>query len=351
MQQALALARQGEGRTAPNPPVGCVLVRDGAVIGRGWHKKAGEAHAEVEALRGIDARGATAYVTLEPCDHTGRTGPCSLALLAAGVARVVAGAVDPNPLVAGRGLRRLQEGGVEVEVEVLGDECRRLIAPFAMWVTQRRPLVVLKVATTLDGRIATATGDSRWVTGAEAREEGHRMRDRLDVILVGSGTVRRDDPALTCRIPGGRDPLRVVLSAHLDLPATAQVLREGTLILTSVESERADALRGRGVQVEAVGVSAGGVSLEAALAHLGSRGVTSVLVEGGREVATGFLAAGLADRLACFIAPKLIGGDGLPWAGALGIPTMDRAIRLDGVRVTSLGADILVEGDCVYGNR
>ena len=346
MQQALALARLGEGRTHPNPPVGCVLVRDGVVIAEGWHHRAGEPHAEVEALRQVDgsATGATAYVTLEPCDHTGRTGPCSMALIAAGVTRVVAGAVDPNPLVGGRGLERLRSAGIAVETDVLGAECRRLLAPFATWVALHRPLVVLKVATTLDGRIATSTGDSRWVTGDAAREESHRMRDRCDAIVVGAGTVRADNPALTCRLPGGRDPLRVVLSASLDLPANAQVLRPGTLILTVAENERATALRATGVEVEVLGDA----SFESALSHLAKRGITSVLVEGGRGVATGLLAARLVDRLACFIAPKVIGGDGLPWAGALGITRMAEAVGLAAVQVRLLGDDILVEGDCVY---
>ncbi len=344
MREAIQLARRGLGRTAPNPAVGCVLVRDGEVVGRGWHHAAGRPHAEVEAIRDAGKRteGAIAYVTLEPCNHTGRTGPCTEALIAAGVTRVVLGARDPNPKVEGDGVGRLKAAGLEVELGVLEAECAAVLAPFATWTTTGRPLVTLKVATTLDGRIATSTGHSQWVTGEAARRDVHRRRNENDAVMVGGGTVRADDPALTTRgIEGGRHALRVVLSASMDLPTRSQLFTDGladTLVLTTSD---------RVAPVETVRVT----DLAGALDALGARGVTSVLVEAGRGLATALLAEGLADRLACYVAPKVIGGDGLGWAGPLLIRTMERSIRLADVEIRPLGDDVCIEGRCVYGDR
>ena len=353
MRRALALAERGVGRTAPNPPVGCVLVRDGAVLGEGWHEAAGRPHAEAAALATVGGRaeGATAYVTLEPCNHSGRTGPCTDALIAAGVRRVVLGAADPNPRVTGGGRARLRAAGVEVVEGIERAACRRLIAPFARWVTTGRPLVTLKVATTLDGRIATRTGHSRWVTGAEARHEVHRMRDRMDAVLVGAGTVRDDDPALTTRLPDGtgRDPIRLVLTTAGELPAGCQLLASPAGARTVLITAERVAPPSPNVDIWPVGAAGGGVDVEAALLRVGAEGITSLLVEGGMQVATALLRARRVDRLVCFVAPRVVGGDGRGWAGPLGIDTMDAAIGLTDVRVRSVGADVCIEGDCVYG--
>ena len=359
MARALALGRRGLGRTAPNPAVGCVIVSAGGeIIGEGWHHQAGKPHAEVEAIRsmapGVSAQGATAFVTLEPCNHTGRTAPCSEALIAAGVARVVISVRDPNPGVGGGGVERLRTAGVDVIVGLLEGDGTRLLAGWASFITRGRPLVTLKVGTSLDGRIATQTGDSQWVTGDASRAEVHRMRDETDAILVGAGTVRADNPRLTARIDGGVDPLRVVVSSSLELPDRAHLLTGGppTIILCVEDSLRAESLRARGVDVLPVGSDAAGqVDLEAGLKRLGQRGITSLMVEGGRGIATSLLAARLVDRLVVFVAPKVIGGDGLGWAGALGFRTMAQSIRLEGVRIRSLESDVCIEGECVYGDH
>ncbi len=227
MRQALAAAELGRGRTRPNPMVGCVVVKSGKVVAIGHHAKAGQPHAEVEALRvaGARARGADVYVTLEPCAHWGRTGPCAQALIAAGVRRVFVGMRDPNPLVHGRGLRALARAGIEVELGVVADECRHLNEAFAHYITTHRPFVVAKVAQSIDGRVATRTGESRWVTSEPARLFGHHLRDACDGILVGSGTVLADDPELTCRLPGGRDPVRIVVDSVARTPPTAKLVR------------------------------------------------------------------------------------------------------------------------------
>ena len=343
--EAIRLARRGLGRTSPNPAVGAVVVRDGRVIGRGWHRRAGGPHAEIFALRqaGVRARGATLYLTLEPCSHTGRTGPCVEAVLAAGCGRVVVGVRDPNPRVRGRGLARLRRAGVEVAEGVLAAECGELIEDFTRHVTTGLPFVVLKLAITLDGRIATASGDSRWVTGPAARRRVHEMRNRLDAILVGSGTVLADDPALTCRLRGGRDPLRVVLDGRLRIPDRARVLRQdaaGVRIYTRVSGgARAGRLRRRGADVRPAGTS-----LRRILADLGASGVMSVLVEGGADVAARFLRAGLVDRLSLFVAPRLVGGDGRPAVGPLGVRRLREALGVRIVRIERLGDDLLFEG-------
>jgi diaminohydroxyphosphoribosylaminopyrimidine deaminase/5-amino-6-(5-phosphoribosylamino)uracil reductase len=238
MKKAIELAGNALGRTSPNPPVGCVLVKHERVIGSGWHHGAGSAHAEVNAVSTAteSISGSTAYVTLEPCNITGRTGPCTKVLIENGVTRVVVGATDPNPKVSGGGLRELQGAGIEVESGILEAECNALIDPFRMWVTHGRPLITLKVATTLDGRIATSTGHSRWITGESARRHVHQMRDRHDAVLVGAGTLRADDPALTTRLEygEGRDPLRVIVSESLNLPSDAKVFAQDKLSATVV---------------------------------------------------------------------------------------------------------------------
>jgi len=347
MRVALEEARRALGRTSPNPAVGAVVVKGGRVIAGGHHARAGRPHAEVVALRraGARARGADLYTTLEPCDHQGRTPPCSVAILEAGIRRVLVGSLDPNPLVDGRGIARLRRSGVEVVEGVLADECDRLNEAWLVYIREGRPFVTLKAAVTLDGRLATRSGDSRWVTGEAARQWVHRLRDRVDAILVGSGTARADDPRLTTRLPGGRgrDPLRVVLSTGLDLPGGLALLRGGPPTLVVHASRRT---RTFGPRVETLRVKRGpgGVSLPDLLAHLAARGVVHLLVEGGARIHASFLRAGLVDRMAVLVAPKLAGSDGVPLAAMRGPERMAGALALEGVEVEPLGPDVLVTG-------
>ncbi len=352
LREALRLAERGLGRTSPNPAVGAVVVRGGRIVGRGFHRRAGGPHAEVFALREAKqrARGATLYVTLEPCSHFGRTPPCADALIQAGIARVVIGAPDPNPQVAGRGLARLRRAGIAVETGVLVAECRALNVDFEKYITTGLPWVVLKLAATLDGRIATASGDSKWITGPEARRKVHELRNRLDAVLVGSETVIHDDPELTCRIRGGRDPLRVVLDGRLRVKPSARVFRdrpETTRLYTLDDaSAKATRLHRRGVVVRRGGGDRPG-ALTRVLRDLASAGVKSVLVEGGGTVAARALREGLVDRLMVFVAPKMIGCEGRPMVGALGVARMKDALGLADATVESVGADWLIAGSPV----
>jgi diaminohydroxyphosphoribosylaminopyrimidine deaminase/5-amino-6-(5-phosphoribosylamino)uracil reductase len=351
MRQAVALARRGVGKTSPNPAVGCVIVRDGAVVGRGWHKKAGTPHAEVHALNdaGALAAGADVYVTLEPCAHFGKTPPCARALIAAGVARVYVGMVDPNPLVAGAGIGMLREAGIEVETGLLEELCRGLNRPFVKWIQTRLPYVILKSALTLDGKTATASGDSKWITSDRARREVHRLRGRVDAIMVGVGTVLKDDPQLTCRVPGGKDPLRVVVDSTLRIPLHAALFgahsAAGTLVATcSRDADRIGALSSRGAEILNCKESEGRVDLADLFGQLGERGIQSILLEGGSHLAGAALRAGLIDHCMIFLAPKLVGGAGLGLFSGDGVAMMGDAIRLEGMTVKRVGVDLLVEG-------
>jgi diaminohydroxyphosphoribosylaminopyrimidine deaminase/5-amino-6-(5-phosphoribosylamino)uracil reductase len=351
MRAALALAARGLGRVWPNPAVGCVLVREGVVVGRGWTQPAGRPHAETEALRRAEdaARGATAYVSLEPCAHTGKTPPCADALAAAGVGRAVVAVEDPDPRVGGRGIARLRGAGIPVEVGVCAEAARALNAGFFLRLAEGRPLVALKLATSLDGRIATGAGDSRWITGEAARRRAHLLRATYDAILVGTGTALADDPELTCRLPGLADhsPLRVVLDRSLRLPDTAKLLagadRAATVIVTGEDSDaaRRAALEGRGVRVIAVPATDGRLSLRAVLLALGELGITRLLVEGGSALAASLLRENLVDRLYWFRAPTVIGGDGLAAAAALGLTRLVDAKRFVRVGAETVGADVL----------
>jgi diaminohydroxyphosphoribosylaminopyrimidine deaminase/5-amino-6-(5-phosphoribosylamino)uracil reductase len=362
MRAALALAQRGLGRVWPNPAVGCVLVREGAraapgeVIARGWTQPGGRPHAETEALgrAGEGARGATAYVSLEPCAHHGKTPPCADALVAAGVGRVVAAIEDPDPRVAGRGLARLRAAGIPVTLGVGAAEAEELNAGFFSRIKQGRPLVTLKLASSLDGRIATRRGDSRWITGEAARRRAHGLRASHDAILVGTETALADDPELTCRLPGlaDRSPVRIVLDRQLRLPLTAKLIagarRQPTWLATASESDvaRRAVLAGQGVQIievppETSRDSGGRLSLPALLHALGERGITRLLVEGGGRLAAALLAADLIDRLVWFRAAALIGGDGLPALAELGIDRVADAARFRRIAVVPVGDDIV----------
>ncbi|MDD2558925.1 MAG: bifunctional diaminohydroxyphosphoribosylaminopyrimidine deaminase/5-amino-6-(5-phosphoribosylamino)uracil reductase RibD [Desulfuromonas sp.] len=358
MRQALELARRGEGRTAPNPAVGAVIVADGKVVGRGYQPKAGEAHAEIFALReaGSSAQGADAYVTLEPCSHHGRTAPCCDALIAAGIRRVFVGLCDPNPLVDGRGVRRLRAAGVEVVTGILEAECRYLCAPFVKHVTTGRPLVVLKSAITLDGKTATSTGSSQWITGSESRAHVHQVRDHVDAILVGIGTVRADNPRLTTRLDEkpGHDPIRVVLDSNLSIEESAALVQHNSTALTLImTTASADAHKRSKLEacplVEVVNVAqdaTGRIDLKAVLAELGRRQIQSVLVEGGAQVNQALLQQDLVDRVMFYIAPKLLGGsDGFGIFSGTGPEWLDAALNIDITNVRRFGVDILIEGE------
>jgi diaminohydroxyphosphoribosylaminopyrimidine deaminase/5-amino-6-(5-phosphoribosylamino)uracil reductase len=349
MRLAIREAEKGLGRTSPNPAVGAVLVKGGRVVARGHHARAGAPHAEAAALAaaGVRARGADLYTTLEPCDHQGRTPPCSAAILAAGVRRVFVGSHDPNPLVNGKGIARLVAGGVPVTRDVLRGECDALNAHWFRFITARRPYVTLKAAVSLDGRLAARGGDSRWVTGPEARARVHRLRDRVDAVLVGAGTARADDPRLTARLPGGRghDPLRVVLDTDLSLPATLHLFRQRSAAPTIVAHAGGGGRRfGPRVELLRCKRGRGGVDLADLLRRLAARGVTHLLVEGGAAVHGSFLRAGLVDRVALFVAPKIVGGDGIGWVGGPGVARMADALRLDDVAVERVGGDVLLTG-------
>jgi diaminohydroxyphosphoribosylaminopyrimidine deaminase/5-amino-6-(5-phosphoribosylamino)uracil reductase len=356
MQAALALARRGLGRVWPNPAVGCVIARDGRVVGRGWTQPGGRPHAETEALvrAGAAAHGATAYVTLEPCCHWGRTPPCADALIIAGVRRVVVACEDPDPRVAGGGLARLRAAGLGVEIGLCAAEAAEINAGFFQRVRLGRPLVTLKLATSLDGRIATASGESRWITGEPARERAHLLRATHDAILAGTGTVIADDPQLTSRLPGlwQHSPVRVALDRQLRIPLTARLVAEARatptwmVTLSSADPARQQALRDAGVIVIAAESPAdteraGLIDLTMALGLLGDRGITRLLVEGGGRLAAALLRAGLIDRLVWFHAPVLLGGDAVPAIAELGLDALAKAPAFERVSSEIVGDDVL----------
>ncbi len=352
MRAALALARRGLGSTWPNPTVGCVLVADGHVIGRGWTQPGGVPHAETVALEraGDQARGATAYISLEPCSHYGKTPPCADALVAAGISRAVLAMQDPNPDIDGRGIDKLKAAGVDVELGLMEAEARKVNAGFSLMVERGRPLVTLKTATTLDGRIAVSSGASQWITGAAARRRAHLLRSQNDAVMVGAGTAVADNPQLTCRLPGlaQRSPVRIVLDSSLRLPLTHHLVagaraRE-TWLITSGNSEgaRKKALRDIGVEVIEVGADEyGHPDLVEAIGLVAQRGITRLLVEGGGRLAAALLRARLVDRLAWFRVAKLIGGDGYPVTQPFGVDKLEDmpVFRSDGT--VRLGQDVL----------
>ena len=357
MRLALRLARRGSGRTSPNPMVGAVLVRDGVIIGRGWHHRAGEPHAEIEALqdaqkRGHSTRGATLYVTLEPCCTHGRTPPCTKAIVTAGIKRVVAGATDPNPRHRGRAFRILRRAGMEVTHGVLAAECERLNEAFNHWIVRRTPFVTVKAAMTLDGKIATATGESKWITGEKARSCGMKLRQGSDAILVGINTVLADDPSLTVRgqrAEGrGQRLLRIVLDARARTPLSAKVVSdEQAGLTTTVVSRQAPVRRvaalAKRVRVLVAPDSGGRINLRWLLRKLGSENVISLLVEGGGEVNASFLLQGLAQRIMFFYAPKILGGrDSRRAVAGEGAQGLDEVINLGVLEWRRLGVDLLL---------
>lgn len=360
MRRALELAAGARGLTSPNPMVGAVIVRDGVVVGEGFHAGAGRPHAEVEALAaaGVRASGATLYVTLEPCSHHGRTPPCAPAVVAANVRRVVAAIGDPNPLVAGRGFEALRAAGLDVSVGVLEREAASLNRAFFTAMARRRPHVTLKAAMTLDGKIADHQGTSQWITGEAARLEAHRLRSEADAVVVGVGTVLADDPRLTVRreTPWPREPLRVVLDGGARTPTGARLIGGGTpacaviAVSQAAPTQRVRALEATGATVLRLPARDGRVEPSALLAELFAREVRAVLVEGGAEVHAAFLDAGLVDRVAIFVAPRILGGQvARPLVGGAGRALKD-AVRLGELTVRAVGDDLLIEADVLPGH-
>ncbi len=353
MAHALELAKKGRGKVNPNPMVGAVIVKGGKIIGEGYHMAYGQAHAEVNAFKSCteSAEGATLYVTLEPCSHYGKTPPCVDLVIREKVSRVVIGNLDPNPLVAGRGIKKLEACGISVTVGVLAEECSRLNEVFMKYITTKMPFVVMKTAMTLDGKIATATGESKWITGEAARKEVHTLRNALMGIMVGSGTALKDNPYLTCRLEDGRNPIPIVVDSRLRLPLTHYVVEhapENQLIiatLTSADEVKKETLRQKGVNVIEVEALEGHVNLKALMKKLGELGIDSVLLEGGSTLNEAAIKAGIVDLVMTYISPKLVGGETAKTPiGGKGIGSLEKAVQLEVLEMHQVGEDICITG-------
>lgn len=355
MHMALELALQGRGYTSPNPMVGAVVVRNGAVVGRGYHQVPGGPHAEVHAIdaAGAEAQGATLYVTLEPCNHTGRTPPCTVKILGAGIQRVVIGMKDPNPHVTGGGAEFLKSRGIDVRLGVCEEEARKLNEAFVKYIRTGRPFVTAKCAATLDGRMATRTRDSKWITGETARAFVHELRHAADAILVGVGTIAADDPLLTARLSDRRpkDPIRVILDTHLRIAPAARVLNHTSAADTwvvagrGVSAESKDRVVRKGVRVIEAETRDGRVDMGPLMAQLGAMGVTQILIEGGSRVFASAFQAGIVDKVRFFFAPLILGGDdGVPVCTGAGAEWIKDGIRLDRVATRRFGDDVMIEG-------
>ena len=355
MMRAIELARKGAGWTAPNPMVGAVIVKDGRIIGEGYHERYGELHAERNAIRNLReaAEGATLYVTLEPCCHYGKTPPCTEAILEQKIKRVFVGSGDPNPLVAGKGVQFLREHGVEVVENFMREECDAINPVFFHYITTHRPYVVMKYAMTLDGKIATRTGASKWITGEAARTHVQSLRGRYAAVMAGIGTVLADDPMLNCRLEGAHQPLRVIVDSRLRVPMESNILKTAreypTLIACAIETEdnpAAEAVRASGAEVVSLGDGKGQVSIDRLLEYLGEQKVDSVLVEGGGEIHEACLRVGIVNHVCCYLAPKVIGGrEAKSPVEGLGVAEMNEAMLLENPQITRLGEDFLMEYD------
>ncbi|MBW2367494.1 MAG: bifunctional diaminohydroxyphosphoribosylaminopyrimidine deaminase/5-amino-6-(5-phosphoribosylamino)uracil reductase RibD [Deltaproteobacteria bacterium] len=355
MKQALALAAKGRGYTAPNPMVGAIVVRDGQVVGRGYHEAVGGAHAEVNAIDDAapNARGATLYVTLEPCNHTGRTPPCTQKILSAGIGRVVSAMADPNPSVTGGGNRFLSSRGIDVDCGVCRDDAQVLNEMYITFVRTGKPFVIAKCAATLDGRLATRTGDSKWITGPAARQFVHRLRHEVDAIMVGVNTIKTDDPQLTTRLPigKGRDPKRIILDTRLTIAEDARVLRlesdSDTIVVSgpNVAQAKKDRLIESGIQVLNSPVKDDKIDLNELVKTLGAAGVTSLLVEGGGHVLASAFTAGIVDKVYFFYGPKILGGDdGVPICSGPGPALMKDAVSITDIALHRFADDVMIEG-------
>lgn len=359
MKQALREARKGLGRTSPNPAVGALIVRRGEVVARGYHRRAGFPHAEVEALENLEKTSPedSLYVTLEPCNHFGRTPPCTHAILKSGIKRVVIGMKDPNPAVAGGGGEFLKENGIEIVENVLETECRRLNEDFLKFVETSRPFVIAKSALTMDGWTATSSGHSQWITNDKSRQFVHRLRDRVDAVMVGIGTLLADNPSLTVRLTKGkgRDPLRIIVDTHLRTPVNAKVITQSspadTMIVIGEEVglDNQERFRADGVSTLVCPTRSGRIDLDALMAKLGEMSITSLLVEGGASITGSMLRERLIDKFYIFMAPKLLAGDdGIPMATGPGAEKMDESMILKEIKTRRFGDDILMRGYPVY---
>lgn len=350
MQEALRIAKNAQGRTSPNPMVGAVIVKDGRIIAEGWHRKAGTPHAEIHALNmaGELAKNSTMYVTLEPCSHYGRTPPCANKIVDAGIKKVVIAMKDPNPLVAGRGIEILRAAGVEVEVGILEEDARRLNEVFLKYITKKIPFVTAKFACSLDGKIATASGQSQWISCEESRNFVHKLRDINDGIMAGIGTVLADNPSLTARIDGGKNPVRIIVDSKARTPLDAKFLNDGAAkniiaVTANAPLEKISALKNLGAEIIIAGESQ--VDLKILMQELASREITSILLEGGGILNFSMFRAGLIDKVLAFIAPKIIGGkNALTAVEGVGVENLFDAAQLENLTAEKIGNDILISG-------
>lgn len=352
MQLAFELAKKAEGKTSPNPLVGAVIVKDGEIIGHGYHKKAGMPHAEIEAMNSVNdkslLKGSTLYVIFEPCCHYGRTGPCTKAVIEAGISRVVASIKDPNPKVNGKGFKELAQAGIRCEYGMMEKETAKLNEAFIKYKTKNVPFVILKAAMSLDGKIATKTGHSKWISSEESRRYVHELRNRVDAVIVGINTVLYDNPRLTCRIENGKDPLRIILDSSLKIPLHSRILADKNALIATTNScdkSKIRKLEEKGIGVIVVRKDEKKVDLKELMHELALRSITHVMIEGGSEVAASALKEGIVDKVIYFIAPKIIGGkDTKTPIGGEGIAEMENALQLKDVDVRKIGDDIIVEG-------
>ena len=353
MQKALALAARGKGRTSPNPMVGALIVKGDKIIAAGYHRKAGTAHAEAAALKkaGPRAKGATLYINLEPCCHTEkRTPPCTKAVIQSGIKEVVIAMIDPNPKVAGKGLKELRKAGIKTRTGIMKAAAQKLNEVFIKHITRKKPFVILKIAQSLDGKIATARGESKWITGPEARERVHKLRNEVDALLVGIGTVKKDNPSLDCRIRGGKNPYRIIVDSRLQIPLNSRVLKHDdgkTIIATTGKADKMKlaSLKQRGTRVLVIRDKAGRVGLNSLMNELNRLGITSVMIEGGSSIAASALSDRIVDKVMFFTAPKIIGGiDAVPSVGGNSPTLLKNAIKLKDMQTVKLGEDILIEG-------
>jgi diaminohydroxyphosphoribosylaminopyrimidine deaminase / 5-amino-6-(5-phosphoribosylamino)uracil reductase len=354
MQAALRLAEKGLGWTSPNPAVGAVVVKNGEVIGQGWHQGPGQPHAEVNAIldAGDTAAGSTLYVTLEPCNHTGRTPPCTHKILETGITKVIMAMADPNPEVKGGGMDFLRSKGIAVEQGLCEAEARKQNEVFVKHTITSRPFTVAKCASTLDGRIATTTGDSKWITGPESRNYGHQLRHQLDGILVGIGTINQDDPSLTARLPErpSKDPQRIVLDSNLSISPDAKILHQdseaGNWIFTGPEISETKRQKVESSQTKIIKtpLQNGRIDLDYLVTYLGTNGITGLLIEGGSQVLGAALMAGIIDKICFFYAPKIIGGNGIPITSGMGVNQMADCLNVTDIQIHQFENDLLVEG-------
>jgi diaminohydroxyphosphoribosylaminopyrimidine deaminase/5-amino-6-(5-phosphoribosylamino)uracil reductase len=353
IQRTFELALQGRGMVSPNPMVGALVVKDGEVLGQGFHEKAGLEHAEIIALRqaGKRARGATLYINLEPCCHHGKTPPCTEQIIEAGIKKVVAAVIDPNPLVKGKGMAALEKAGIQTRAGVLETKARRLNEVFFKYISTGLPFVILKAGLTLDGKIAAATGQSRWITGEASRQKVHEIRSWVDAVLIGAGTVKKDDPLLTARglLKGGKQPLRVVIDYKVEIPLSSQVVVDKTartlVVLSSyAPSEKVEPLEKTGVETLIVADEEGSFSLKKLFEILGERKITSVMIEGGAKINGLALSEGVVDKILFFYAPKILGASALSVVGGEKSLTLEETYNITGLTLKNLGEDFLLEG-------